>query len=98
MIWVASAELAPKLNVTFTPGWAASNCLPSGVNVPVSDDAANTVIDPDSDGDADAELLALGDADELPELLLERSRPRRRDDATSPAATRVTAIRRTVNS
>ena len=29
---LASAELAPKLNFTVMPGWAASNCLPSVVN------------------------------------------------------------------
>jgi hypothetical protein len=29
LIWVARAELAPKLNFTVSPGWAASNCLPS---------------------------------------------------------------------
>src|SRR5215472_11553263 len=46
LIWLARVELAPKLNVTFVPGWAASNWWPSVVNVSVSDAAANTVIDP----------------------------------------------------
>src|SRR6516225_9912379 len=46
LICSASAELAPKLNFTVSPGWAASNCLPSWVNVPFSEAAANTVIVP----------------------------------------------------
>ena len=49
VICVARAELAPKLNVTFTPGWAASNCWPSLVNVSFSDAAAKTVIAPVSE-------------------------------------------------
>jgi hypothetical protein len=60
VIWVARVELAPKLNFTVSPGWAASNCLPSVVKVSFSDDAAKTVIAPV----ADAELPAAGD-DEL---------------------------------
>jgi hypothetical protein len=56
VIWVARVELAPKLNFTVSPGWAASNCLPIVVKVPVSDAAARTVIDPA----ASAELLAAG--------------------------------------
>jgi hypothetical protein len=60
VIWVAKVELAPKLNFTVSPGWAVSNCLPSSVKVPVSDDAAKTVIVPAGN----AELLAAGD-DEL---------------------------------
>jgi hypothetical protein len=47
MIWVARPELGPKLNVTLDPGWAASNCLPSWVNVPCSEAAANTVMEPE---------------------------------------------------
>jgi hypothetical protein len=43
---VASPELGPKLNVTLSPGWRASNCLPSLVNDSFNDEAANTVIDP----------------------------------------------------
>jgi hypothetical protein len=58
VIWVARPELGPKLNFTVSPGWAASNCFPSWVKVPVSDAAANTVIVP-VDADADAELLAV---------------------------------------
>ncbi len=45
-ICVASAELAPKLNFTVMPGWVASNCWPSVVNIPVSDTAPNTVTVP----------------------------------------------------
>jgi hypothetical protein len=59
VIWVARPELGPKLNFTVSPGWAAANCFPSWVKVPVSDAAANTVIVPvDADADADAELPA----------------------------------------
>ena len=58
VIWVARAELAAKLKVTLTPGWAASNCCPSVVNDSVSDAAANTVMSPD-DGDADPDAVAL---------------------------------------
>src|SRR4249919_350274 len=62
VICIASAELAAKLNVTFTPGLSVSNCRPSVVNDSVSDAAANTVIDPDND--AELELLALDDEPE----------------------------------
>ena len=55
VIWVARAELAAKLKVTFTPGWAASNCWPSVVKDSVSDAAARTVMSPESEGDAEAE-------------------------------------------
>ena len=48
LICVASAELAAKLKVTFVPGWAASNCSPSSVNVSVRDAAAKTVRSPDT--------------------------------------------------
>ncbi len=61
--WVASVELAPKLNFTLTPGCAASNCLPSSVNDSVSDEAANTVTVPVSAGvpagDVDGGAVAL---------------------------------------
>src|SRR6476620_10840686 len=66
LICSARAELAPKLNFTVSPGWAASNCLPSSVNVPFSEDAASTVIAPVG---AD-ELLAPEAV--LDELLLEQ--------------------------
>ena len=46
VICSARPELGPKLNFTVSPGWAASNCLPSWVKVPVSDAAAKTVIVP----------------------------------------------------
>src|SRR5215831_3513883 len=52
VIWVASPELGPKLNVTVSPGWAASNCVASFLKAPVSDDAANTVIVPVDEADA----------------------------------------------
>ena len=40
--WARSDE-PPKLNLTVTPGWSVSNCLPSAVNDSVSDAAASTV-------------------------------------------------------
>ncbi len=62
--WVASVELAPKLNFTVVPGCAASNCFPISVNDSVNDAAANTVTVPvtgavvagDADGTVDAAL------------------------------------------
>jgi hypothetical protein len=44
----ASDELAPKLNFTVVPGWAASNCLPRVVNDSVNEAAANTVTVPEA--------------------------------------------------
>src|SRR5262245_65746330 len=72
LIWVASAELAAKLNLTVAPGCAASNCWPSCVNDSVNEAAANTVICPDNDGEDgedgdDGELPVVGD-DPEPEL------------------------------
>ena len=94
VIWVARVELPPKLNFTVSPGWAASNCFPSWVKVPISDAAANTVIVPVCAA-AGLLLLAAG-ADELPEpeavleeLLLEQPAA-----AIAASATTVTAKRR----
>src|SRR5580693_442515 len=86
VICVARPELGPKLNVTLSPGGAASNCFPIWVKVPVSDAAANTVIEA-----VDAEELA-GLAVEAapPELLLEQPASA---TAASPAA--ITVNRRT---
>jgi len=74
VIWVAKVELPPKLNFTVSPGWAASNCFPSWVKVPISDAAANTVIVPVGAAEllaaAEDELVAL--EGELEELLLEQ--------------------------
>src|SRR5580704_323958 len=71
VIWVAKAELAPKLNFTVSPGWAASNWLPSWVKVPISDAAAKTVIVPVAAAAAlvaaaEGELLGLDVELELP--------------------------------
>src|SRR6266487_1955461 len=66
VICSARPELGPKLNLTVSPGWAASNCFPSWVKVPISDAAAKTVIVP-VDEDAGPAL-----DDELPEPLLEQ--------------------------
>jgi hypothetical protein len=85
VIWVDKPELGPKLNFTVSPGWAASNCFPSWVKVPISDAAAKTVIDPVGE----AELLALDD--EFPEPPLEQPATA---IAASPAT--ITAIRRIV--
>jgi len=90
VIWVARPELAPKLNVTFTPGCAASNRLPIAVNASFSEAAANTVIDPDSAAGLDR--LGLVDA-ELPL----GPHPATADTA-SPAAITVIGGRRTPNS
>jgi hypothetical protein len=87
VICVDKPELGPKLNFTVSPGWAASNCFPSWVKVPNSEDAAKTVIVPV--GEDGAELLAL--EDELPEPLLEQPATA---TAASPAA--ITAKRRIV--
>src|SRR5215470_7548151 len=86
VIWDSRPELGPKLNFTVSPLCAASNCFPSWVNAPVSDEAANTVIVPV----AGAELLVLGA--EL-ELLLEQPATA---TATKPAA--ITAKRRILHS
>jgi len=76
VIWVARVELAPKLNLTVSPGWASWNCLPSWVKVSFSDDAAKTVIVPVADAElpaaGDDELLAGEAALELLLLLLEQ--------------------------
>jgi hypothetical protein len=93
VISVAKPELGPKLNFTVSPGWAASNCFPSWVKVPISDAAANTVMAPV----ADAGLLALpvadGDAGVLVLLLLEQ--PAR---AHAPSAAATAVNRRTMAS
>src|SRR6185312_8459804 len=93
LICSARAELAPKLNFTVSPGWAASNCLPSCVNVPFRDDAASTVIVPV----CAAELLVLADGeDELlePEAVLEELLLEQPATATAASATAVRAKRR----
>jgi hypothetical protein len=92
VIWVDKPELGPKLNFTVSPGWAASNCFPSWVKVPISDAAANTVIEPVGEAELlalEAELLAL--EAELPEPLLEQPATA---TAASPAA--IKTIRRIV--
>ena len=55
VIWLTRAELPAKLKVTFTPGWAASNCWPRVVNDSVSEAAASTVRSPEIDGEAEAD-------------------------------------------
>ena len=42
-ICCARSDEPAKLNLTDTPGWSVSNCLPSALNVSVSDAAASTV-------------------------------------------------------
>jgi len=101
VIWVASVELAPKLNVTFVPGLAASNCWPIVVNASFSEEAANTVIDPDSAGEdeADADVVAgaalvVAGAALLLELLEEQAASVTAVTEASPRAIVVTVIRR----
>jgi len=65
------------------------------VKASFSDEAANTVIDPDSDADAVADADAIGDA-ELPELPLDPQPATA--DAVIPAAMRVMAVRRIAHS
>src|ERR1700752_2369065 len=91
LIWVASAELAPKLNFTVSPGWAASNCLPSSVNVPFCEDAASTVIAP-----VCAVELSPDGPDELlePEALLEELLLEQPATAIAASATAARAKRR----
>src|SRR5207248_1065631 len=61
-ICAARAELAAKLKVTVTPGCAASNWWPMRANASVSDAAAKTVMDPDTDDDERPAALAAGPA------------------------------------
>src|SRR6202042_1922208 len=89
VIWVARPELGPKLNFTVSPGWAASNCFPSWVKVPISEAAAKTVIVPVDA--AEGELLALGD--ELPDPLPLLEQPA---TATAASPATMTAKRRIV--
>src|SRR6478672_13808734 len=91
LICSARAELAPKLSFTVSPGWAASNCLPSSVNVPISEAAASTVIVPV----CAAELLAAG-ADELlePEAVLDELLLEQPATAIAASATAARAKRR----
>src|SRR5262249_6171598 len=91
LICSARAELAPKLNFTVSPGWAASNCLPICVNVSFSEAAASTVIDPV----CAAELLAAG-ADELlePEAVLDELLLEQPATAVAASATAARAKRR----
>src|SRR5215475_9894280 len=91
LICSARAELAPKLNFTVSSGWAASNCLPSSVNVPISEAAASTVIVPV----CAAELLALGE-DELvdPEAVLDELLLEQPATAVAASATAARAKRR----
>jgi hypothetical protein len=93
VISVAKPELGPKLNFTVSPGWAASNCFPSWVKVPISDAAANTVIAPVADAGLLAIPVADGEAGLLVLLLLEQ--PAR---AHAPSAAAITVNRRTMAS
>jgi hypothetical protein len=99
VIWAASVELAPKLNVTFTPGWAASNCWPIVVNASFSEDAANTVIAPVNDAEALALALALLALGELPEpaVVLLPDEHAAKAEAAIAAAMTVMAKRRTLS-
>src|SRR5450755_805600 len=62
-IWVARAPDDPKLNAAVAPGWMAWNADPSWSNAPVSDEAADTVIDPDSR----VEVVVVEELAELPQ-------------------------------
>ena len=89
LMFSASAELAPKLNFTVVPGWAASNCLPRVVNDSVSEAAANTVTVPEAPPERGAAGLE-PEPDELssPEpqaVARARARRRRRSRVDSSA-------------
>jgi hypothetical protein len=58
-IWVARAPEDPKLNVTDVPGCRTRKPVASWVNVPVSDEAADTVIDPDNRADVVDAVVAV---------------------------------------
>jgi hypothetical protein len=60
-IWVARAPDDPKLKLMVVPGWADWNVVPSWPKAAVSDDAADTVIDPLSLGAVVVELAELGE-------------------------------------
>ncbi|GAA1773140.1 hypothetical protein GCM10009810_32920 [Nostocoides vanveenii] len=61
---MARSEEPAKLKVTFTPGWAASNCVPSAVKVFFSEAAAKTVRVPPPDAEVVALVGVLSDDDE----------------------------------
>src|SRR4051794_6469903 len=65
-VWVARSELAPKLNVIVAPGCMALNRSAIAVKVSVRDDAASTVIDPDTEraAAADPDVVSLDPPDE----------------------------------
>jgi hypothetical protein len=89
VISVARVELAPKLNFTVTPGWAASNCLPIWVKLCCSDAAARTVIVPAGSAElAGAELLAAAAGAEVELLLLEQPATAIADSAAIDTAKR----------
>lgn len=61
----ARVSLPPKLKVTFVPGYAVSNCLPSVLKDSFSEAAAKTVTEPLTFGDALVDEVAV-DAADLP--------------------------------
>src|SRR5664280_2429458 len=81
-IWVTSAPDDPRLNVMVVPGWADSNRLPSWPKVPVSEDAADTMMEPVSLGFV--VVVPPDDEDELPQAVA----------ATAAAVPAVSTIRR----
>src|SRR5215469_2602518 len=88
VIWVDSVPLEPKLKVTLSPGWAASKFLPIVVKGIVSDEAANTVIDPVGVAEAAGELADVFDEPDEP-LLPQAARA----TATVPAAAMTANLR-----
>jgi len=61
---VASAPDDPKLNATVVPGWRRRKPAASWLKAPLSDDAADTVIDPDSRGPGVVVVVAVADEEE----------------------------------
>jgi hypothetical protein len=75
-IWVASAPDEPKLKAIEVPGWTWWKLEASWVNVPVRDDAADTVMDPDSGApvvDVVVDVVAVEDEDEHAAAIIART-------------------------
>jgi hypothetical protein len=85
-------ELAPKLSLTVTPGWAASNIFPIVVNDSVNEAAARTVTVPDSALDE----LALPPPPAAADVVLVEEDELHADAARVVSATMATAVRRMI--
>ena len=93
----ARVSLPPKLKVTFVPGWAVSNSLPSVVKLSLSEAAAKTATSPDGFDDADLEEPEPGAPESESESESEDEQADRTSSAATPApaACSVRRVRRT---